>query len=463
MTRGDGRTTYADLVHVAARRVGAAAAMLAEERFPDAQLARAALEAYWGLLAAVHSHAWQLAGGTRRVEGIWASSAPEPHDRAAARLIDALSPAARHVMARDVASAETGVAGAWESASRALGAASDLLATHRDPRGVSRSPEGALLEDPVFRASGYVGLASLCLTVTSAERDLALRSGQAGVPWREVARQLPDIAAAAHEARALVASSSLATSGVHHEIGLTVARPNIRTSDPRVELGDRILRLRANAWSLSGAPHVGISALIEYAAAGVIVHTHLNAYLADVGNARFGPQAAPAIDRAEHARRAWAEVHRGLRELRSATPGSAALRDDVSRIRDLCQSVFPLRRDAAGIHAAGDESRLTSAVYGSLSSFAQIAGWNSTTLTALVDNGLVYATGRVLTGTEVSDDPRLVRAKLEGTLVPAPNHVLHPLVASYQRAREPSPAPAAFGYVASRNASRLAPGHQLLT
>lgn len=79
-------------------------------------------------------------------------------------------------------------------------------------------------------------------------------------------------------------------------------------------------------------------------------------------------------------------------------------------------------------------------------SFAQIARRNSTTLTALVDNGLVYGTGIVVTGADISDDPRLVRAKLEGRLVAGTqNHVLDPLVASHQRARDPNQLPTAVG------------------
>lgn len=434
MTRGDGRTTYADLLHLAARRVGTAAATLANERFSDAEAARAAVESYWGLLEAVHSHAWQLAGGTRRVEGIWASREPEPHDRAAARLIDTLAPAARHVMARDVPLARSGVGGAWESASQALGAASDLLATHRDHRGVYRSPDGAHLEDSSFRATAYAGLSDLCLTITMADRDLALRSGQAGVPWREVARRLPDVEAVAQEARALAAISSLTAAGAEGAIELTVARPKIRTADPLLELGDRILRLRANAWSLSGEAHVGIAALSEYAAAGVIVHTHVCAYLAEAGTKGSLSSAKSAVESAGRSRTAWANVHRGLRELRSATPGSAALRGDVSRIRDLCQTVFPLRRDAGGVHPADGGRGLNSFANGSLRSFTQIAGWNAKTLMAIADSGLVFAPGNVLSGADVSDDPRLVRAKLEGTLVRAPGQLLDRLAEAYRSA-----------------------------
>lgn len=123
-------------------------------------------------------------------------------------------------------------------------AANDLLATYRDPHGVLRSPDAVLLEDPRFRDSGYTILANLAVTVALADRHLAQQSGQAGVPQREAARQLPGLEGMASMAKDLARGSALATGGRALDVDLAVARPGVRTGDPVNELGDRIGRLR---------------------------------------------------------------------------------------------------------------------------------------------------------------------------------------------------------------------------
>ncbi len=436
MTATAGRTTYRELTSLAARQVATAATALTTERFADAASARANLEAYWRLLGAIHGHAWQLAGGTRRVEGISASITPEPADRAAVRFIDTLARAARHSPDWEPAAATDSAGASWLSAARALGTANDVLATHRDPHGQLRSPDAVLLEDPRFRAAGYATLADLAITVAAADRDLALRSGQAGVPWREVARSLPDLEDMASTARDLARESALATGGRTLDADLATARPGIRTDDPVIELGDRIERLRQNAWQLTHQHHVGIDCLTEYAAAAVIVHTHIAAHLA-IGAAEPGEELPvhSMARRARDARAAWAQIHLELRELRTATPGSAALRREVEAVRDLCQVVVPLRRDATGVHVSGHAREVRALAHDTVRVFTQIAGWNATVFRDLTATDQIYVPGHRLTGEQVSDSPALVRAKLEGTLVSAPLEQLQPLQQSYDVAR----------------------------
>jgi hypothetical protein len=436
MTAISGRTTYRDLTNLAARQVATAATSLTSERFADVTSARANLEAYWRLLGAIHGHAWQLVGGTRRVEGITASTTPEPADRAAVRFIDTLARAAHHSPDRDRAGATDGAGASWLSAARALGAANDLLASHRDPHGQLRSPDGVLLEDPRFRAAGYAALADLAITVAAADRDLALRSGQAGVPWREVARRLPDLEDMASTARDLARESTLATGGRTLDADLATARPGVRTGDPVIELSDRIDRLRQNAWQLTHQPRVGVDCLTEYAAVAVIVHTHVAAHLAiEAASQGQEPPVHSMARRARDARAGWAQIHMELRELRTATPGSAALRREVAAVRDLCQTVLPIHRDATGVHACGQAREVRALAHDTVRTFTQIAGWNATVFRDLAASDQIYAPGYRLTGEQVSDSPALVQAKLAGSLVAAPFEEVQQLAQSYDLAR----------------------------
>ena len=193
MTGTTGRTSYRDPMANSVRRVAEASSAHANDRFSDVDDARAAVEVCWGLLAALHRHAWALSGGSRRLEGFGASGNPYPWDRAAVRFIDSLEVAARHPPSWDEPPAGSAAHG-WRHATRSLLLANDLLATHRDPRGVEpRTPEAAKLDDPRFRATGFVDLADIAVTVLTSQRDLALRGGQSGVSWREVPRRLPDL------------------------------------------------------------------------------------------------------------------------------------------------------------------------------------------------------------------------------------------------------------------------------
>ena len=192
MTGPTGRTSYADLMGDAAQHVAVGATALSRERLPDAATARAAVESYWQLLASLHQHAWHLVGGTRRLDGVTASARPEPPDAAVVRFIDSLAATTRHPPSWET-TADGTVVGAWASAASSVRTASDLLSTHRDPRGAWLTPEAMLLDDPRVRADGLAGLGDLARTVLAAERDLGLRCGQASVPWREVGRRLPDL------------------------------------------------------------------------------------------------------------------------------------------------------------------------------------------------------------------------------------------------------------------------------
>ncbi len=432
MTGTTGRTSYRDLMADSARHVAQASSALGRDRFTDVETARAAVEAYWGLLAALHRHAWSLSGGSRRLAGVSASGNPDPWDRAAVRFIDSLEIAARHPPTWDEPAAGS-VAHGWRHATRSLLLANDLLATHREPKDAEpRTPEAAKLEDPRFRATGFVDLADIAVTALTAQRDLALRTGQSGVSWREVSRRLPDLEPTWQAARDLGREAAFGALGPGPAADLELARPTIRTTDPIVELGDRIRRLRQNAWQFAREQYVGASCLTEFATAGVIVHTHVRDYLTRDSPKDIAGASVNSVARmSSEARTGWAEVNQQTRQFRTATPGSAALRDDVAAIRELCQDVWPLRgpRSDAG---PKDLRRLRALANGSVRAFGDIGKWNGQVLHHLATSGQLFVVGFALTGDQVSDSPALVDAKLTGSLVLAPPEQVRVLADAYR-------------------------------
>jgi hypothetical protein len=111
------------------------------------------------------------------------------------------------------------------------------------------------------------------------------------------------------------------------------------------------------------------------------------------------------------------------------------LRGDVVRVRRLLDDL-----------AEGEPtSQAQRAVVSAAARFSDIAVWNRETFEAQGRKGRVVIPGRFLTGNQVSDDPLLVRAKLNGTLAPLQKEQVKALKAAYQRvvtASTPSPNPA---------------------
>ena len=136
--------TYGELMHAATRHVAWAAMTVSTERFSDRAAAFSAIDAYRALLVAAGGHLLFLAGGPHRGEGL--VSAPDQSDRPALALARAL----QSLQARDTADRDQGRGGpaqSWVAAGKALGAARDLVATHRDARGADRTPDAGVLDD----------------------------------------------------------------------------------------------------------------------------------------------------------------------------------------------------------------------------------------------------------------------------------------------------------------------------
>jgi len=92
----------------------------------------------------------------------------------------------------------------WAGAARCVRAASDLVATHTGPTSAPRTPDlDAVLGDPVAHQAALAQIGDLAATLLSGGDHLALRPGQAGVPWQEIRRLVPDLGEARAYARDL--------------------------------------------------------------------------------------------------------------------------------------------------------------------------------------------------------------------------------------------------------------------
>ena len=153
-----------------------------------------------------------------------------------------------------------------------------------------------------------------------------------------------------------------------------MARPQPRIDDPVTELGERILRLRHHAWELTKQPLVGVASLTDFAAAGVIVHGHVAAYLAAMAPGEGSELPARSMARRAQAGQAtWSLIHLQTRQLRTATPGLAIVRQEVLAIRSLCQQVTPIGTGAQVEAGVGEPRDIRALVNGSVRAFGDVA------------------------------------------------------------------------------------------
>ena len=169
-------------------------------------------------------------------------------------------------------------------------------------------------------------------------------------------------------------------------------------------------------------------ATADLAVAGIVVHEAAARQLrqpSETGAVPVDLSARRALSRLQDGAAAWREVHLQLRQLRTATPVVDGLRGDVIAVRELL-----------GVLAAQEPCRRAqSAVVSAAGRFGDIAVWNREAFEAQGKRGRVFTPGRFLTGNQVSDYPRLVRAKLKGTLAPVQKEQVNALTSAYEKAR----------------------------
>lgn len=416
--------TYGDLMDLAARAIYDGSALVQRLPFNNRTDAHVVLGHYRDALDALGDHVWHLVTPARRA-GVLASIHPEATERAAVSMALAIDELTGHErplpFLRDATlTSQPGLTSHWSRAAKFVRAASDLIAVHHDPNGHPRSPDAALIEDPGPRATALARVGDLARAMLAMEDTLALRAIQAGIPGTHVRRQLPGMGRVRTHARD--AASGRGTSvetGSLDDVGL-LGNP-IRTSDPIVELSDRLLRLRRKSWELVSHPDHSIGTLRDLATAGVAIHAHAAAfYGADVVH---GPQSRvldPATDGLLEHGRTWQDLAVRLRPFITPAPCDDVVRDDLVAIGHLLQTLAPLTGPTAGGATRLSERPTGAALNGAAQVMADIAEWNTRTFTRLAHSGQLHIPARALTGDDVTNDPTLTTAKLTGRLVTPP-------------------------------------------
>ncbi len=409
------RTQYGDLVRIAGSHILDASVFLQHRPFADVEQGRQALAAYADLLHALAGHGRQLFGSDTRLAAIRGSV--QSREVAAALMVDQLA----HLGVKDLSDVAgvTGAAQSWREAASTMRAASDLLATYRQPDGSPRTPTAALLDDLSIRTAGFGELASLTLPVVSAADALGQQLEHVGFTPREVDHLVPETRQLAEAAREARRAANLGGVGLPLA-RLEVAKPTVRRQDPVAELRDRLDRLHRVAWQLTQEDWVGICTLADLAVAGVLVNQRAAA-MSVTPAAMTDLSARRARAGFEQGAEAWGSVHGHIRELRTGTPALPALRADVIAVRELLGQ------------APGDPS-LERVVFEGAEHFGEIATWNQLVVERQAARGRVMVPGRFLSGNEVSDDQMLVRAKLKNLLAPVPPGHLDPLADAYRSA-----------------------------
>ncbi|MCW2601292.1 MAG: hypothetical protein JWM02_3121 [Frankiales bacterium] len=130
---------------------------------------------------------------------------------------------------------------------------------------------------------------------------------------------------------------------------LGVARPAVRSSDPVVEVGDRLARLHRMAWQLTGEERVGACTLADLAVAGVVVHDYASQLLRGDAGSRLPADLGlrRGLARLQEGRVAWRLVHGHVRQLRTTTPALVGLRADVVAVRELLDQLVGATSKAA--------------------------------------------------------------------------------------------------------------------
>ena len=409
-------TTYGELMQHAARHVHAGAAMTAH-RFNDLRDAHLAVASFHGLLDAIERHVWQLVNPARASTIYGTSSPQQGTDRveyAALRMVMAIPT----LEDRDhrLPPIPQPIDHPWADAARALGAAVDLLATHTDSNGMSRSPDGPVVWDFTARRRALGRVADLTGAVLSGSDELFLRTGQAGAHWSSVRRWIPDFDESRRWAATAVHRANDRTgAGPLDQIGL--ANPSIRTTNELIEISDRIGRLRRSAWRALSRPDFSVATLHDFAGVGLAVNAHCAAFHGvDLRHVADTPSLAqvPQIVRA----RAWQRVLGDLHDVISPGPGDPTVRSDATAVHRLLGQVAPLFASFVDPARPELDRRAVDALLNTaVDTMAQIATWNSMTYSRLARSGHVRIRAANLTGEQITDSPELAAAKLRGSSV----------------------------------------------
>ncbi|QTE30066.1 hypothetical protein [Pengzhenrongella sicca] len=426
--------TYGDLILKASLSIQAGVSSMQNLGFEDRGHAQAVIGDFQQLLRALLEHTWALLD-LRRVDGIASTPTPDPRERSAVRLTDVvhdyLEPRAPSIPNPSTLSSSQ-----WLVAARSVRAAGDLMATHADVDGLARTPDlDAVLRHPATRQAGLAQVGDMIATLVSGEDYLALRAAQAGLPWGEVRTHLPGMSEIRAHARDVAGTGSLPAWALLDD--LTVARPPVRTGDPAGQIRDRMLRLRLRAWQDAASPHPSTGTLETFAVVGIAVHAHALAFHGVLpGKTISADRLTRTLVEVTARGRAWQEVYRGLRGLKSAEPADPAVTEGLAAVDGVLRAVAPLRGRQPDL-AVGERRDVGQAIVGATAMMADIARWNRTAFTRMARAEQVYVRADALPGAAVRNSDVLAGAKLTGRCVIAAPEAVDTVASLYGRAAPP--------------------------
>ncbi|MDP1878442.1 MAG: hypothetical protein Q8M17_12900 [Actinomycetota bacterium] len=331
--------TYGELMDAARRHGAHAQHAIAGTALGGPDAAGDVLAARARLLGQIAHHAQAILGDS--LVRAWRDGAPprrgtddrDPRMRSALAWLDTLTAAAGQPPASTPAStspatAESGRALAAVDLQRAcvlVAAASDLVATHRDPDGTLR-PTGS----PALGSADILGVlaapARLAAMVGPVE-PLALRCRQAGLPRTTIDDALPlgdPVTAACWDLAAAIGfpSSAVAPLASHN------ARPD--TSSPAAEWATRLDRIATRLRAHGSRGRISARTLHDLATLGLVT-SHVLAT-----STRHDPDPptlrAPTETRVSEVTHRWQVLAAHLEPLRSAQPADRVIRGDVERL-----------------------------------------------------------------------------------------------------------------------------------
>jgi hypothetical protein len=310
---------------------------IARTAFPDADAARYVLVSRARLLAEVAHHG-DVTLGVGVVQA-WRDSAPafrgvEERDRRvryALAWLDTLTPPAAGLDdQRRPPTAGSGrpVAGVHLDRARVLvAAASDLIATHRDPDGFLRPTAS-----PGVGTSDAIGLLSAPARLTAMAapvEPLALRCWQAGLPQATIDAALPlgeTITVASWDLAAALRFPDSAVAPV------TAHAAGVDTSSPAVEWGSRLDRVATRLWAAEARGRISVRTLHDLATLGLVTSHVLTTSTRDEPDPTAPLVLGPVTEQ-------WRALTAYLAPLRSTQPADRVIRADVDRLLAIAHPV----------------------------------------------------------------------------------------------------------------------------
>ena len=302
-------------------------------------------------------------------------------------------------------------------AAQLIHAAADLWSTHQTPTGAPRSPEAARMRHPAVLGAAmrrWRGLAARASALTPAG---AGPTGHIDCEPAASAHVRPD-------------SGSRGSRLTHGDpLAIPVARPRFRPGGaPLDELSGRIAALRQYAWQLCERQIAPAVVLRNLAELGVLVSTGSRMTCA-LGRDGHG-EGCPGHDMAPEA---WNAVRRALSPIRSAHPTTHVIQVELVQVARRVEEVLALHRRGA----QHDEVCLCRFA----APLTDVATFSARAVRVSHSRGDLYVTGRGIPGSLTSKHPDLLRAKLEGGVVPAPTEAIRQALRAYRDVVSLLPAP----------------------